>query len=178
MSAVLQSDGFRAAPGAEPVPIGRPAMLSLQPGVTRAFGPEDIGEAGLLSGWAAAEAGHAWNDGADATLLIATRPKPGAFELEIEAEPYITRQNPTQELTLFANGARAGFWRISNRDVTRMTAWIDPMWWREHHERAVLRLVLHMPQSVSPRDLGDGEDLRQLGFSFRRIGLVQSRMEC
>jgi hypothetical protein len=177
MSAVLQPDGFRPGPPAEPVPIGRPSMLSLQPAVARAFGVEDIADAGLLAGWASSEPGHAWNDGVDATLLVATRHRPGPCDLVIEAEPYITRQNPVQEITLFANGARVGFWRLSQRQVVRMTAWIDPQWWRETHDRAALRLVFHMPQSVCPTEIGDGCDLRQLGFSFRSIVLLASRSE-
>jgi hypothetical protein len=58
-----------------------------------------------------------------------------------------------------------------------MAAWIDPQWWRETHDRAALRLVFHMPQSVSPSEIGDGGDLRQLGFSFRNIVLLASRSE-
>ena len=178
MSVVPHPETMRSpALMAEPFSIGRPAMLSLQPGVTRRFGIEDIGETGMLAGWAGSESGHAWNDGVDATLLVATRRAPGPMDLEIHAEPYVTRQNPLQELTLFANGARVKFWRLSHRDVTRMTGWIDPCWWREVHDRAVLRLVFHMPQSVSPHELGECADLRQLGFSFRSIALLPSLLE-
>ena len=177
MSAVLQPDGYHPILPADPVPIGRPSMLSLQPTVTRACGVEEIADAGMVSGWATSEPGHAWNDGVDATLLVATRHRPGPCDLVIEAEPYITRQNPVQDITIFANGARVGFWRVSQRQVVRMTAWIDPQGWRETHDRAALRLVFHMPQSVSPSELGECNDLRQLGFSFRSIVLLASRSE-
>ena len=152
-------------------------MLSLQPGASRAFGAEDIAATGLLAGWSDVEPGHGWNNGIDATLLIATRPSPGPMELAISLEPYVTRQNPFQELTLYANGARAGYWQFSRREVETITAWIDPFWWRTHHDRAVLRLVLHMPQAVCPREIGDGEDMRKLAFSFRSIALQVSEME-
>lgn len=171
MSALLHADAFR------PVPIGRPALLSLQAGTPRRFGVEDIGETGMLSGWAGAEPGHAWNDGVDATLLVATRRQPGPVELVFSVEPYVTRQNPSQELTLYANGARAGYWRLGRREVVSLSAWIDPGWWREVAERAVLRLVFHMPQSVSPAELGECQDFRRLGLSFRDIAISPSRME-
>ena len=177
MSALQGAELQRLPVALVPISIGRPAMLSLTPGVMRAFGSEDIGEAGLLTGWAATEAGHAWNDGVDATLLIATRRQPGSTELELFVEPYVTRQNPMQDLTLYVNGARAGYWRMQEREVTRLVAWIDPSWWREVHDRAVLRLVFHMPQSASPAQLGDGFDLRQLGLSFRSIALLTSSTE-
>ncbi len=177
MSAVLSPDVFRQTTVAEPVPIGRPAMLSLQPSVARLFGAEDIAETGMLAGWSDVEAGHAWHNGIDATLLVATRQRPGPAELEIGLEPYVTRQNPMQEMTLYANGARAGYWQFDRREVVRVNAWIDPGWWREVHERAVLRLVMHMPQAVCPREIGDGEDMRRLAFSFRTITLLPSRME-
>ena len=182
MNVALPSESFRAPVVVElglvePVPIGRPALLSLQLGTARRFGAEDIGETGMCGGWAGTERGHAWNDGVDATLVVATRHHPGPVELTVEVEPYVTRQNPVQELTLYANGARAGYWRLSQRDVTPLTAWIDPGWWRDLNDRAVLRLVFHMPQSISPAELGECNDLRQLGLSFRSIVLMPSRIE-
>lgn len=110
-------------------------------------------------------------------MLVATRRSPVEYDLEIQAEPYVTRQNPVQELTLYANGARAGFWRFSKREVIRFSACIDPMWWREQGDRSVLRLVFHMPQSVAPNDIGDGQDMRQLGFSFRSLTLIPTRSD-
>ena len=168
---MVPSDVVRPLNSGEPVPIGRPAILSLQPGVCRRFGAEDIGETGMVQGWAGVEPGHAWNDGVDAVLLVGTRLEPGPVELEIEVEPYVTRQNPVQELTLYVNGARAGYWRMSARVVTALTAWIDPGWWRVVNDRAVLRLVFHMPQAISPAELGECDDLRQLAASFRSVQL-------
>lgn len=173
----LNAPSLNAPTTNAPVPIGRPAILSLQPGVPRCFGSDDIAETGMLQGWASCERGHAWNDGPDATLLVATRRRPEASELVVAVEPYVTRQNPTQDLTLYANGARAGFWRLSVREVTHLAAWIDPAWWREVGDRAVLRLVFHMPQSVVPHEIGDGDDRRQLGFSFRSLALMAAKSD-
>lgn len=177
MSAVQAAGAHRPAVVAEPTPIGSPAMLSLRTGIARRFGPEDIGATGMLAGWSDVEPGHAWNNGIDATLIVAAVEPPGPAELEISLEPYVTRQNPMQELTLYANGARAGYWQFSQREVTRIAAWIDPFWWRARHDCAVLRLVLHMPQAVCPREIGDGQDMRRLAFSFRSIILRQSTVD-
>jgi hypothetical protein len=156
---------------AEPLSVRRLSMLWMQPGETRHFGTEDIGTAGLLAGWAAAEPGHAWNDGFDATLRIATDRADQPMLLTLAAEPYVTRQNPIQDVTVYANGARAGFWRLTARDVAEMPIWIDPSWWTMQDGSATLRLVVFLPQSVSPRELGDGEDMRLLGLSFRSLTL-------
>ncbi len=147
------------------------AQLWLPQGKPRAFGQEDIALSGLASGWAQCEPGHAWTDGFDATLLLATPRTEREMTLIIEAEPYVTRQNPVQDVTLFLNGARAGFWRLSHRRVTALTTWIDPAWWRQSDQISQLRAVFHLPQSVSPAELGDGQDQRCLGLSFRRISL-------
>jgi hypothetical protein len=157
---------------AEAVPLGRPSLLWLQPGLPRSFGTEDIGSGGLVSGWAAPEPGHTWNDGIDATLRIALRRADQPLSLTLAAEPFVTRQNPTQDVTIYANGARAGFWRLTERHVTQMVAWIDPIWWRLQDGGSVLRIVVHLPQSVSPAELGSGEDVRQLGLSCRSILLT------
>jgi hypothetical protein len=148
--------------------------LVLDIGVTRHFGLRDIGEAGLLSGWARGEYGHAWNDGIDATLLLALPHRPGPMALDFEVEPFVTPQNPVQDLTIFASGARAGFWRVTKRQVTRISTWIDPVWWRDTPEGAAMRLVFHMPLSVSPQELGTCNDLRQLAFNFRSITPTRS----
>lgn len=177
MSAALQMDGFHPPTSSEVVVSLRPPRLSLPVGARRAFGMQDIGASGMLAGWAQCEAGHVWNDGPDATLLVATRRQPGPVELEIVVEPYVTRQNPAQEMTLFASGARVAFWRAASREILTLRAWIDPLWWRDAHDHAALRLVFHMPQSVSPFEIGDGDDMRQLGFSFRSIELKPSRQE-
>ena len=152
-------------------PAKQNAALAMVCGTTRHFGLRDIGETGLLSGWAQAEHGHAWNDGIDATMLVSLPHHPGALVLELEVEPFVTPHNPIQDLTLFASGARAGFWRVGKRQVTRICTWLDPLWWRVEPNGVSMRLVLHMPLSVSPQDLGTCNDLRQLGFNYRSITL-------
>lgn len=153
-----------------------PQALALEIGVTRHFGLRDIGETGLLSGWASGEFGHAWNDGIDATLLVSMPHRPGPLMLELEVEPFVTPQNPVQDLTVFASGARAGFWRVAKRQVIRLATWIDPACWRDAPSGAAMRLVFHMPLSVSPQELGTCNDLRQLGFNFRSITPTRSEI--
>ena len=79
------ADMFRPPVLADAVPLGRPSLIWLQPGIARAFGTEDIASCGLVSGWAAPEPGHTWNDGIDAVLRIATRRADQPLMLDLAA---------------------------------------------------------------------------------------------
>src|SRR5450756_229677 len=90
-------------------------LLECQPGVIRLFGIADIGQRGLSGGWAFPEEGHTWNEGYDAALAISMPVPPLGCTLRIEGEPYVSRQQPVQDITIYANGHRGGFWRLSDR---------------------------------------------------------------
>ena len=142
-----------------------------EPGVVRLFGTADIGARGQIAGWGEPEDGHVWNDGHEATLLIAVPVPAPRLLLLIGGEPYISRIRPAQEVTLFANGLRIGFWRLSQRADTTLSVTLEPEWWLRRGGRAVMRFGLHLPNSVRPKDIADGPDGRELGFCFRSICL-------
>ena len=138
--------------------------LDCEPGVVRLFGIADIGTQGQLSGWGEPEDGHVWNDGQEATLLIAVPAPPPRLLLLLGGEPYVSRLRPAQEVTLFGNGLRIGFWRLSQRAGTTLSAPLEPEWWLRRGARAVMRLGLHLPNSARPLDIADGPDGRELGL--------------
>lgn len=150
------------------------STLRCETGLTRIFGLADIGPAGLRSGWAESENGHIWNDGFDATLLLEAKDDPVPTVLVLEGEPYVTPAQPTQDLTIYFNGARVGFWRMNERKDQMLRAEIDPEWWHRHGSRLLAHVVFHLPQSVRPADIGDGKDVRSLGFCFRTLLLEAS----
>lgn len=139
--------------------------------MVRSFGIADIGVRGQVSGWGEPEDGHVWNDGPEATLLIAVPAPPARLLLLLGGEPYVSRLRPAQEITLFGNGLRIGYWRLAQRVETTLSAALEPEWWLRRGTHAVMRLGLHLPHSARPRDIADGADGRELGFCFRSICL-------
>lgn len=167
---------FTGSSDAGAVQGSRPAMerrhaLDCEPGVVRLFGMADIGTQGQIAGWAEPEDGHLWNDGVEATLLLAVRAPPPRLLLLLGGEPYVTRVRPAQEVTLFGNGLRIGYRRMTQRAETTLAVSLEPEWWLRRGPRALLRLGLHLPHSVRPKDIADGPDGRELGFCFRTLCL-------
>lgn len=162
---------FTVALGTAP-PVSRTrAILDCEPDVIRLFGAADIGTLGQIDGWAEPEEGHVWNNGREATLLISVPAPAPRLLLALGGEPYVTRLRPAQEVTLFGNGLRIGYWRLTHRaDITLAVA-LEPEWWLRRGRRAVMRLGMHLPQSVRPSDISDGPDGRELGFCLRWICL-------
>lgn len=164
------SNGAGAAQGSRRA-IDRRGALDCETGVVRLFGTADIGTQGQVAGWAEPEDGHLWNDGVEATLLLAVRAPPPRLLLLLGGEPYVTRVRPAQEVTLFGNGLRIGYWRMTQRAEITLAVPLEPEWWLARGSRALLRLGLHMPHSVRPKDIADGPDGRELGFCFRTLCL-------
>jgi len=149
-------------------------LLECQTGVIRLFGIADIGQRGLLSGWAFPEEGHTWNEGYDAALSISVSAAPAPCMLLIEGEPYVSRQQPVQDITIYANGHRGGFWRMSERTEFALLMPIEPEWWFARGNIWTLKLVFHLPNSIRPVDIGDGEDGREIGFCFRTFQISKA----
>jgi hypothetical protein len=160
---------YRAQAGTEPDPI-----LACEWDVTRLFGLSDIGENGLRAGWAHPEHGHTWNDGPDATLVLAIDDGYGAATLCIEGEPYVLDAQPHQDITVYINGHRAAYWRLMKRAGRTLRVEVEPEWWVSRDDRPVLSIVFHLPDSVRPVDIGDGNDGRAVGFCFRTLLLTRA----
>ncbi len=149
------------------------AALECEPGVMRLFGLADIRTQGLASGYAYPEYGHNWNEGVDPTLVLGAKGDIGAAALIVEGEPFVTRSQPSQEMTVYLNGHRAAFWRLSRRAEYSLRINIEQEWWFPRNGWSVLKVVFHLPNSVRPVDIGEGEDGREMGFCFRSLLLEQ-----
>ena len=158
-----------------PVSARPPETLECTPGMQRRFGRADFGRAGLTAGWSFPEDGHVWNEGLDAVLSLSLPERPkDSMVLRLGGEPYVTRHQPTQDVTAYVNGLRAGAWRLGKRQETRLDIPVEPEWWLIRNTRALVRVALSLPNSVRPVDLGDGSDSRELGFCFRTLMLAAS----
>lgn len=149
--------------------------LRIEYGIIRLFGKGDISSRGLVSGWAAPEEGHTWNDGLDATVMIEASVPTVPVTVAAEGVPYLFSDTDRQEITLYANGYRVGFWRLTERRQATLTARVEPEQWFSRRGLGYLSLTWHMPGSLRPSDLGDGADGRILGFAFRTFCLAEIR---
>jgi hypothetical protein len=140
-------------------------------GVTRLFGNFDLAGTGLVSGWATPEDPHIWNDGPEAVLQIVTEPVKRRLRLSFEGIPFIGGNCTFQDVTLYVNGLRVGFWRLRESKSYVLPATIEPEQLLERSGKATLTCAWHLPNSVRPLDLGLGKDTRELGFCFRSMTL-------
>jgi len=88
--------------------------LNTDIGVVRCFGGDDIREAGMVRGWAAPEDAHSWNDGPEAVLVLAADRPDFPCALVVEGAPLIVPARQRQDATLYVNGLRLGFWRLTD----------------------------------------------------------------
>lgn len=156
-------------------PATLPKALSpesiMEVGSTRLFGGSNRETSWLISGWAAPEDQHVWNDGPEAILRIVTVPVKRAVQLSFEGVPFIDGACSRQDVTLYVNGLRVGFWRLRDATSSMLSATIEREQIMERDGKAILFCALHMPDSRSPANLGVGKDTRELGFCFRSVAL-------
>jgi hypothetical protein len=141
-------------------------------GVVRCFGNGDIRESGLRAGWAAPEDAHNWNDGPESLLTVAAPPTALPVILAIEGVPLILPACVVQEITLYANGLRVGFWRLREARAARLDVVIEPEYWHHRGAAGVLNLAFHLPHSLRLSSIDADGDHRELGFSFRTLALL------
>ncbi len=156
--------------------------LHAEPGLVRCFGTGDIGQTGLAEGWAAPEEAHNWNDGAEAVILLSTQAPKEASVLVVEGAPLVVPTQPHQDVILYVNGLRLGFWRLANPRNVQLRATIEP----EHvlirggtagNPRGVLRVAFHLPDSLRLSAIQSDGDDRELGFCFRTLALLPASHE-
>ena len=140
--------------------------------VTRFFGRGDLNDRYFDRGWAAPEENQSWNDGIDASFIISLKSRPTQSNaLKIKGIPYLTDNIHHQDMTLFVNGHRAGFWRLDSRQVFMLVTEIPPEFWYDRNGKGLANLVWHIPGSVRPSETSGTNDKRQLGFCFQEITL-------
>jgi hypothetical protein len=123
--------------------------------------------------WAAPEDTHHWNDGFEAALALGLERMPASrILLRVEGRPYLNATVMRQDLAIYFNGCRLGFWRFVASDGVLIEAVVEPEYWFDRGGTASGTCVFHMPESRRPRDVGDAEDDRLLGFCFQSFMLA------
>jgi hypothetical protein len=149
--------------------VGRMSTgLELRIGRNERFGKSGL-ESGLLAGWSNTEEAHVWNDGVTAALLVSQCGCARPLVVDVSGQPYLPRSDWVQDITLYANGWFAGFWRFRDDKPGVLHARIEPAWWFMRSDRAYLQLTFLLPNSISPAQALGEPDRRQLAFCFRTI---------
>jgi len=145
-----------------------PGMPPIELGVPCYFGRKGLARQHLLTGWAAAENTHHWNDGFEAALgLLLEAPPASRLHLRVDGRPYLSTSVLQQDITVYFNGFRLGFWRMDRADGALMEATIEPEFWFNRGTAVSGTCMFHLPDSRRPRDIGEAADDRRLGFCFQ-----------
>jgi hypothetical protein len=149
----------------------------LETNLSRTFGLGDLNERILLSGWAVPEDNHIWNDGVEATFIIRMKLLPVIpLSLEVEGLPFIDQTLKRQDVTLYFNGHRIGFWRLHTMAKSCLHAEIEPEHWIVRSGHAYAKCVWHLPNSTRPCDITGVNDRREIGFCFQAITIVEHQV--
>jgi hypothetical protein len=129
----------------------------------------------VLTGYAAPEENHIWNDGFEASFVVTMHNMPTEqVILKVEGLPFIAEDLKSQDITLYFNGHRVGFWHLSAMDKAFLIAEIEPEYWLARHGGAYGKCVWHMPGSMRPSAVTGADDEREIGFCFQSIEIAET----
>jgi hypothetical protein len=149
-------------------------IAAFRVGLTRTFGLADLNRHILLSGWAAPEENHVWNDGFDASFFVQLKTLPSRkLLLKVEGVPFTPRNVLHQDVILYFNGYRLAFWRLQGMEKTFLEVEIEPEHWFARKGGGFAKCVWHLPDSLRPSDVTGADDTRQIGFCFQSITFAE-----
>jgi hypothetical protein len=119
-------------------------------------------------GWSYPEPNGTWTDGNEASLAFKLgRRVRGGLELLIEASPFTPPGLERQRVEVLVEGRRlAHFDCDANTPALRV---LIPEVHQPH--RDVLRIILKLPDAISPKKAGASEDIRELAIIVRSVEL-------
>ena len=154
-------------------PVAPVSYIPDELNVIRFFGAGDIGSSRLLFGWAKPEENHNWNDGFDVGYMLnLSSPPKQTCRIRVEGRAYTHQDVPCQEMTMYVNGLRLGWWSISDPAPQVLDVIVEPEQWLVRDNMALARIAWYIPTSVRPCDLSVDGDERQLGFCFHSITVL------
>jgi hypothetical protein len=119
------------------------------------------------TGWAGAERWGAWSLGDVGGSIQLTLPS-RSYQLVIDGMAYLTPQHPTQTIIAEANGTEIAKWTFDLAAPSGTRSAEIP---KGLIQNGSLKIVLKAPGAVSPKQLGQSEDIRVLGFGVQTLTL-------
>lgn len=120
----------------------------------------------LKHGWSQPEAWGTWTEGPTATIEIPLG-TPTPQLIQFEANVLLSPTHVKQDVDVLVNGIRSAQIRLTAESQGRFEIQVPPAALATSDGDHPLRLEFHLPDAMSPKDIGRGEDSRRLA-----IGLI------
>jgi hypothetical protein len=122
-------------------------------------------------GWGGAEGWGAWSLGNMEGAILLNLPT-SSYRLDIDAMAYLTEQHPTQTIIAEANGTEIAKWIFDLAAPSGTRSAEIP---KSLIQDGSVRIVFKAPGSVSPKQLGQSEDVRVLGIGVKTVTLSAAK---
>ncbi|TWD49738.1 DUF6311 domain-containing protein [Pseudomonas sp. SJZ131] len=121
----------------------------------------------LSQGWGAPEDWGTWSDGAQADVLL--RIPPQAQLIVIEALAFVFPKHAEQTAVFTLNGVPALTTRLKRIQDNRIEIPITAAIREAVASDAIVRIHVQLPDAISPKQLGLGDDQRVLGMGIKAL---------
>jgi hypothetical protein len=125
----------------------------------------------LGTGWSGAEPWGRWSDAGEAKFVIFPG-KSTVAALEIDAQAFVTENDPNQTVNVFANGQKVGQIEFSVSQSQQLIKVPLPSALIKPNQEIEFRFEIVKPRS--PMDVGLSSDIRKLGIGVRKLRLISS----
>lgn len=129
------------------------------------FGQTGTASNYMISGWSVTEKESTWTDGNSALLKIPIHAIQGDLLLRIKFCPMIIEGRNRQRIAVTINGHTLANWQC-DKNIGREESIVIPA---KLISESFLEVRFDLPDAVTPRDLGIGDDNRKLGIALYNI---------
>jgi hypothetical protein len=121
----------------------------------------------LVQGWGTPEAWGTWSDGAQAEIQL--RVPPQASSIVIDALAFVLPMHAGQTMDFSINGVQALTTRLTTVQGNRIEIPITPAIREAIAGDRLMRIQVQLPDAISPKQLGLGEDQRVMGLGMKSL---------
>jgi hypothetical protein len=121
----------------------------------------------LANGWGTPEAWGTWSDGGRAEILLRV-PAEAQF-IVIEALAFVTAMHPAQTVEVSINGVHALTTRLTTLQGNRIEIPLTAAIRAAIANDTLTRIHLDLPDAISPKQLGLGDDSRVMGLGLKSL---------
>ena len=119
-----------------------------------------------MAGWSGPEDGFTWTDSHNAVLAVQPENIDSDLALKITASPYLGGGTLDQQrVTVYVNEHQIGEWLFNRPGIQEKTITIP----HDMLEGEIQYIAVGLPDAVSPKDLGQSEDKRDLALAGRAM---------
>lgn len=121
----------------------------------------------LAQGWGAPEAWGTWSEGAEADIQL--RVPPQARSIVIDALAFVLPMHAAQTVVFSINGVPALTTRLTTIQGNRIEIPINAAVREAGASDGLMRIHVQLPDAISPKQLGLGEDQRVMGLGMKSL---------